>query len=81
MSALPPKAEIGWVLSDVRFVLKADICAAANSRYSITSSARARADGGMARPSALAVLRLILVRTWSMPELAVRIADSGFATS
>jgi hypothetical protein len=28
-------------------------------RYSITSSARARIDGGMVRPSALAVLRLI----------------------
>jgi hypothetical protein len=38
---------------------KADSCTAAKGSYSITSSARARTDGGTARPSVLAVLRLI----------------------
>src|SRR6516165_4238195 len=55
MSALPPKADIRRRECDVRFVPKADI----RSPYPITSSARARRDGGTARPSALAVLRLI----------------------
>jgi len=39
MSALPPKADITERGRHVRFVPKADICAAANSRYSIASSA------------------------------------------
>ena len=55
MSALPPKADIAQRDRDVRFVPKADI----GEDYSITSSARARTDGSTARPSALAVLRLI----------------------
>jgi len=68
------KADIGAYTRHVRFtpksghwlsvlgcplVPKADICAAANSRYSITSSARPSNGSGTARPSALAVLRLI----------------------
>ena len=32
MSALPPKADIAAAQTDVRFVPKADSCAAANSR-------------------------------------------------
>src|SRR5262249_44931465 len=35
MSALPPKADIGWVCRDVRYVPKADM----GTAYSITSSA------------------------------------------
>src|SRR5262249_13344009 len=46
---------------DVRFGPKADSCDAANNdRYSITSSARVSSDGGTVRPSAFAVLRLIV---------------------
>ena len=57
MSALPPKADMCGATSDVRFVPIADMhdCC----RYSITSSARASTDGGIVRPSAFAVLRLI----------------------
>ena len=54
MSALPPKADMCSALSDVGFVPKADM-----RRYSITSSAMARMPDGMAKPSALAVLRLM----------------------
>jgi hypothetical protein len=36
--------------------------------YSITASVIASSDGGIVRSSALAVLRLTLVRTWSAPE-------------
>src|SRR5262245_51395481 len=35
-----------------------DSCSAADRSYSMTSSARASSDGGISRPSALAVLRL-----------------------
>src|SRR6516165_7113473 len=60
MSALPPKADIGTQSRNVRFVPGADILRCGRDRpHSITSSARARTDGGTARPSALAVLRLI----------------------
>jgi hypothetical protein len=55
MSALPPKADMCGAKRDVRFVPKADIPPA----YSITSSARESTDGGIVRPSAFAVLRLI----------------------
>ena len=54
MSALPPKADMCSALADVGFVPKADI-----ATHSITSSARASTDGGIVRPSAFAVLRLI----------------------
>ena len=54
MSALPPKADMCGARADVRLVPIADVIA-----YSITSSARASSVGGTARPSALAVLRLI----------------------
>jgi hypothetical protein len=64
MSALPPKAVILFAESDVRFVPIADI----GATYSITSSARASTAGGIVRPSAFAVLRLItssnLVGCW-----------------
>src|SRR6516165_1569136 len=60
MSALPPKADMGQSRCDVRFVPKADILHRGNlRRYSITSSTRARSVGGISRPSAFAVLRLI----------------------
>jgi hypothetical protein len=60
MSALPPKADIRRRYCDVRFVPKADSCAAANDDdYSITSSAWASMAGGTVRPSAFAVLRLM----------------------
>jgi hypothetical protein len=52
MSAIHPKADIGERNWDVRFVPKADICAAANSRYSITSSAATSGVSGIVRPSA-----------------------------
>jgi hypothetical protein len=54
MSALTPKADMCSATRDVRFVPKADM-----RRYSITSSAMARMPDGMAKPSALAVLRLM----------------------
>ena len=60
MSALPPKADIGTQPRDVRFVPKADILRCGTERrYSITSSAVASSSGGMLRPNAVAVLRLI----------------------
>ena len=59
MSALPPKADIGSTCQDVRFVPKADILHCGRDCYSITSSARASSVGGISRPSALAVVRLM----------------------
>ena len=53
MSALPPKADISWPQSNIRFVPKAVI-----ATYSITSSAAKRMPFGIVMPSALAVLRL-----------------------
>jgi hypothetical protein len=53
MSALPPKADIGWPGWDVRFVPKADI---AGLIYSITSSARASPAGEL-RPSSSQKMR------------------------
>jgi len=38
MSALPPKADIGTQSRNVRFVPKADICSAANNRWSRTDA-------------------------------------------
>jgi hypothetical protein len=59
MSASPPKADIFQHRGNVRFVPKADSCAAAKVvSYSITSSAATRRPGGTVRPSAFAVLRL-----------------------
>src|SRR6516165_12799625 len=60
MSALPPKADIGTQPRNVCFVPKADIphCSE-ESRYSITSSARAESVGGISNPSVFAVFRLI----------------------
>jgi transposase len=51
------------VFSDAKRLLqqylpKADLCIAAKDHYSITSSAVASTDGGIVRPSAVAVLRL-----------------------
>ena len=54
MSAFPPKADMCGALAYVCFVPRADIVA-----YSITSSACASSVGGISRPSALAVLRLM----------------------
>ena len=55
MSALPPKADMCSTTRDVCLGPRADIV----RPYSITSSARASTDGGMVRPIALAVFRLI----------------------
>src|SRR6476660_1511027 len=54
MYALPPKVDIVRASRHVCFVPEADI-----TTYSITSSARARSDGGMVKPIAFAVVRLI----------------------
>jgi hypothetical protein len=60
MSALPQKADIGGVRTDVRFVPKADVSRRSKAiLYSITSSARSSKAGGTERPSTLAALRLI----------------------
>src|SRR5262245_44767713 len=55
MSALPPKADIETQPRNVRFVPKADI-----GVHSISSSASAISLSGIVRPSALAVLRLMI---------------------
>src|SRR5262249_54163256 len=52
LSALPPKAVIGNLARNVRFVPKADIRIATTFSYSITSSARARTVSGTVRPRA-----------------------------
>ena len=53
MSALHPKADMFGARGHVCFGPKANI-----APYSITSSARPSTDGGTARPSTFAVLRL-----------------------
>ena len=58
MSALPPKADMDQSSCDVCFVPKADSCMQQKPLYSITSSAIASSDCGMASPSAFAVVRL-----------------------
>src|SRR5262245_59705007 len=58
MSALPLKADMCSALADVCYGPKADMRRTCHS-YSMTSSARPSTTGGIARPSALAVLRLI----------------------
>jgi hypothetical protein len=45
MSALPPKADIGRTLSDVRFVPQADSCTAAKMRLSSAPQPRGRPEG------------------------------------
>jgi hypothetical protein len=60
MSALPPKADIDGVSSDVRFVPKADILRCSKERrYSITSAAMASTPRGTKMSSAFVVFRLI----------------------
>ena len=59
MSALPPIADIKRTGCDVRFVPLATNAPQQMMRYSITSSAIASTPDGIARPSVLAVLRLI----------------------
>src|SRR2546421_1311353 len=60
MSALPLKADKAQTCRYVCFVPKAAVSNRSNAGpYSITSSARASIDGGISRPSAFAVLRLI----------------------
>src|SRR5262249_12612816 len=61
MSALPPEADMCSATSDVRFGPKADI---GHLFYSITSSARPSSEIGTVRPSALAVLRLMISSTF-----------------
>src|SRR5262245_5376865 len=57
MSALPPKADMCGATTDVRFGPIAD---SALHQLSINSSARSSTVGGIVRPSALAVFRLIM---------------------
>src|SRR5262245_24972679 len=57
MSALPPKADMCGATRDVRFGPIAD---SALHQLSINSSARSSTVGGIVRPSALAVFRLIM---------------------
>src|SRR6516164_10248248 len=60
MPALPPKADMAGRQLDVRFVPKADIHALQqSSRYSSTSSAATSRVGGIVKPIALAVRRLM----------------------
>jgi hypothetical protein len=56
MSVLPPKSDMCGAPAYVCFGPIADI-----ANYSITSSARASTDGGIVRPNAFAVLRLITI--------------------
>ena len=58
MSALPPKADIGRLGCDVRFVPIATKCTAANDGYSITSSARASNGGGTVEAERLGGLQV-----------------------
>jgi len=61
VSALPPIADISEVLWNVRFVPKADILRCGiERRYSIISSAVICRIMGTSRPSAFAVLRLMI---------------------
>jgi hypothetical protein len=59
-SALPSRTDIVKPVPLARFVPSPDSCTAANvNSYSITSSAPVSSAGGMVRPSAFAVLRLM----------------------
>jgi hypothetical protein len=60
MSALPPKADMCGAPSNVRFGPEADIPIS----HSITSSAATSTDGGIVRPSALAVPKLTVSSTF-----------------
>src|SRR5262249_27520953 len=61
MSASPLKADIASAPRNVRFLPKADKRTATKKHnYSITSSAIASSLSGISRPSALAVLRLMM---------------------
>ena len=59
-SASRPRADIISPARRVRKVPFPDSCATAGAAYSITSSALASSAVGMLRPSALAVLRLMI---------------------
>ena len=60
MSALPPKAAAAIGGRRVRFGPETNSCSAANFHHSITSSAVASSVCGIVRPSALAVVRLMV---------------------
>src|SRR5262245_52480232 len=62
----PPIADIGADIVLRRFVPQADSCAVARCPHSITSSARARNVGGTSRPSASAVLRLVVRKLFTL---------------
>src|ERR1700751_1358713 len=68
-SAMPHRADLNEACRYFADGPEPDSCSAARMAYSITSSARARSEGGTSRPSALAVLRLItssnLVGCWT----------------
>ena len=57
MSALPPKADIGSMCQDVRFVPIADSCTAAKTHCALTVPLRARFyDFGVTRVACVALL-------------------------
>jgi hypothetical protein len=56
-----PQSDRDSDLPGGRYVPAADICNAANSPYSMISSAATSRPGGTATPSAFAVLRLMIV--------------------
>jgi hypothetical protein len=68
LSAFPPIADMERTSLNGSQVPTADVSRCSKNHYSITSSARARSVGGISRPSAFAVLRLItssnLVGCW-----------------
>src|SRR5215475_5083740 len=78
-SALPPKADMCGAHTHVCFGPIADSCNAANGHYSINSSAIVRKFGGIVRPSALAVARLMTRRCFERHYFIVTLASAKAA--
>src|SRR5262245_24535317 len=79
MSALPPKADMCGAIANVCFGPIADSSNAANGHYSINSSAIVRKFGGIVRPSALAVARLMTRRCFERHYFIVTLASAKAA--
>src|SRR5215831_4642276 len=79
MSALPLKADMCSAIRHVCFGPIADSCNAANGHYSINSSAIVRKFGGIVRPSALAVARLMTRRCFERHYFIVTLASAKAA--
>ena len=73
MSALPPKADIRRLGSDVRFVPEGDIARA----RSITSSAMASKAGGIEISSSRAVVALLTIAPTTAKTGAPRLIDEA----